>query len=111
MKTLILFFLFISAAIAQTSPIHSELHNPDGDYMSIHLTPYLTSGKLLNSGLNTDFCYRIELVAPITDNATFRLFYDYMATTYSDNNNNTYGFIKDAIQLKKTGLTLSYYFD
>jgi len=110
MKFFIVFFLFISTVFAQSNSIKSSMLNPDGEVVSFHVTPYITTGKVFNAELNTNLCFKVELVAPMANAFTLKLFYDYMNTTFSSKINTFYTG-EEFLQLNKIGATLSFYLE
>lgn len=108
--SVLIFLFFISAALPQSDSIKSYMLNPDGEVLSFNVTPYMTTGKILNNELTPTLCMKLEFVAPLANVFTLKIFYDYMNTTYDTRLNSIFnGDVP--IQLNKFGATLSFYFE
>jgi len=121
MKKLFLLFafsiLFFSQIYSQKTDYsipdnYDNFKNPDGERISLHLTPYFNSGSHYNNNnliynYQPTFSFNVLLKIPVTNRLTIAPFYQQQSFDQEPSKDNIYKILD---QQTKTGMTLSIYF-
>lgn len=108
MKTLIIVFLLAGLSFSQH-------HNPDGEKVSIHLTPFFSMFKANNSlgFLSTSdpkINFNVMLKIPASENVTYSLFFQRDSYNYDFAFDPQEVLFNQKFTFTRFGMTISYYF-
>lgn len=67
-----------------TSVVGAQNHNPDGDAISIHISPYTNFGVVDNINLTPSVNVNVLMKIPLQHNITISPFYEYNEVNASD---------------------------
>ena len=104
----LIFFLIILTSISFAQS------NPDGEYVSIHVSPFISSGSFSVNGedsldFNDDINFAVMLKIPFGNSFTLSPFWERATYSYEQRIANTTEMMEFSMAQTKLGLTLSFY--